>query len=199
MGATEVVVGRIGKPHGVKGELSVELRTDEPEGRFADGTSLGTESPGTAAPGVAAQPNRPTMPTKPSKLTVRSTRWHQSRLLVTFEGIGDRNHAEVLRGLLLLASVDDSEAPEDPEEFYDHQLVGLRVVTVAREPVGELVEILHGPAQDLLSVRAADGREILIPFVAQLVPTVDVPNRLVVVEDLPGLLTPAIENEEGGT
>jgi len=186
---TEVVVGRIGKPHGVNGEVSVEVRTDEPERRFADQTTLATQSPGPGAPGAAH---------RPTTLTVSATRWHQSRLLVTFDGVGDRNEAEAVRGLLLVAAVDTDEAPEDPEEFYDHQLVGLRVVTDDGSPVGEVVEVLHNLAQDLLSVRAADGREVLVPFVAELVPTVDVLHGHVVVEDRPGLLTPAAENDESG-
>lgn len=185
---TEVVVGRIGKPHGVKGELSVELRTDEPERRFAVGAVLRTQSPQGTAPGAA----------RPASLAVKGTRWHQSRLLVTFEEISDRNAAEAVRGLLLAVEIDPAEAPEDPEEFYDHQLVGLRVVTTEGGEVGELAEVVHGTAQDLLSVRTPDGREVLVPFVAALVPEVDVAGGRVVVEDRPGLLAPAVEDEEGG-
>jgi 16S rRNA processing protein RimM len=189
MGSTEVVVGRIGKPHGVKGELSVELRTDEPDRRFADGAVLLTENPRGGAPHG---------PDRPTSLTVGSTRWHQSRLLVSFAEVDDRNRAEAVRGLLLVATVDDSETPQDPEEFYDHQLVGLSVVTTDGAEVGELSEVVHGSAQDLLSIRTPDGREVLVPFVSQLVPTVDVPSGRIVVEDRPGLLTPAVEDEEGG-
>ena len=189
MSTTDVVVGRIGKAHGIKGEVSVELRTDEPDRRFADGTVLATE-----APGGRAQHG----PDRPVSLTVRATRWHQSRLLVTFAEIKDRNHAEAARGLLLVATVDATELPEDPDEFYDHQLVGLEVVTTDGRPVGELVEVLHSSAQELLSIRAEDGREILVPFVSQLVPTVDVPGGRVVVKDRPGLLTPAADDEGGG-
>jgi 16S rRNA processing protein RimM len=186
---TEVVVGRIGKPHGLKGELTVELRTDEPDRRFADGAVLATETPrGTAPHGND----------RPTSLTVRSTRWHQSRMLVTFAEVDDRNHAEAVRGLLLVATIDDTETPEDPEEFYDHQLVGLRVVSTDGAEVGELAEVVHGSAQDLLSVRTPEGREVLVPFVSQLVPTVDVPGGRIVVADRPGLLTPAVEDEEGG-
>lgn len=193
MSATEVVVGRIGKPHGIKGELSVELRTDEPERRFAAGAVLRTQ----AAPGaIAAGPTQ--REARPTALTVRSTRWHQSRLLVTFEEVLDRNTAEAVRGLLLAVDVDPTEAPDDPEEFYDHQLVGLQVVTTGGTLVGELAEVLHGSAQDLLSVRGGDGREILVPFVQQLVPEVDVAAGRVVVVDMPGLLSPAAEDEEGG-
>src|SRR5688500_10205369 len=150
---------------------------------------LATEAPGGGAPHG---------PDRPVSLTVRATRWHHSRLLVTFAEIKDRNQAEAVRGLLLVATVDTAELPEDPEEFYDHQLVGLEVVTTDGRPVGELVEVLHSSAQELLSIRAEDGREILVPFVSALVPTVDVPGGRIVVEDLPGLLTPAVEDEEGG-
>ncbi len=189
MSTTEVVVGRIGKPHGIKGELTVELRTDEPDRRFAAGAVLATETPRGGAPHGAD---------RPATLTVKTTRWHQSRLLVTFAEVAGRNQAEAVRGLLLLAAIDDTETPEDPEEFYDHQLVGLTVVTTDGGEVGELAEVVHGSAQDLLSVRTSDGREVLIPFVSQLVPTVDVPGGRIVVEDRPGLLTPAVEDEEGG-
>jgi 16S rRNA processing protein RimM len=119
-------------------------------------------------------------------------------MLVTFAEVDDRNHAEAVRGLLLVATIDDTETPEDPEEFYDHQLVGLRVVSTDGAEVGELAEVVHGSAQDLLSVRTPEGREVLVPFVSQLVPTVDVPGGRIVVADRPGLLTPAVEDEEGG-
>lgn len=189
MNTTEVVVGRLGKPHGLRGEVSVELRTDEPDRRLVPGAALNTQTP---------RGGIPSAPGQPSVLTVSSVRWHQSRPLVTFEEVQDRDQAEAVRGLLLLVDVDASEAPEDPEEFYDHQLVGLQVLTPDGAHVGELIEVVHGAAQDLLSVRGADGGEILVPFVAELVPTVDVPNGRLVVEDRPGLLTAAVEDEEGG-
>ncbi|HSE10119.1 MAG TPA: ribosome maturation factor RimM [Nocardioidaceae bacterium] len=189
MAGTEVVVGRIGKAHGIKGEVSVELRTDEPERRFAVGSVLRTKAP---------QGRGPQGPERPATLTVSSTRWHQSRLLVTFAEVRDRNDAEAVRGLILAVEVDPSEAPEDPEEYYDHQLVGLQVVTTDGREVGELAEIVHGTAQDLLSVRGDGGLEILVPFVLDLVPEVDLEGRRIVVKDLPGLLTPAVEDEEGG-
>jgi 16S rRNA processing protein RimM len=186
---TEVVVGRIGKPHGIKGEVSVVPRTDEPERRFADGAVLRTR---------AARADRPHGPDRPESLTVRSTRWHQSRLLVTFAEVRDRTQAEAVHGLLLAVDVDPDERPADPEEFYDHQLVGLAVVTTEGAPVGELAEVVHGPAQDLLSVRADSGAEVLVPFVTELVPEVDLAGGRVVVRDVPGLLRPAVEDEEGG-
>ncbi len=181
MSTTEVVVGRIGKAHGIRGEVSVELRTDEPERRFGDGAVLGVRTPrGEAPPG----------PGRPSSLTVDRTRWHQSRLLVTFAGISDRTHAEALRGLSLVTEVDDAESPADPEEFYDHQLVGLSVLTTDGVAVGEVTQVVHGAGQELLAVRTSGGEEVLVPFVTALVPVVDVAGGRVEVVDRPGLLSP---------
>lgn len=170
-----IVVGRIGKPHGIKGEVSVEPRTDEPDRRFAVGARLKTEN------------KRPEGHQSPSHLTVAGTRWHSGRLLVRFEEIPDRNAAEESRGTLLLIPLDPDERPEDPEEFYDHQLVGLAVVTTDGRTVGTLKEIVHGSAQDLLVI-AADGPDVLVPFVSELVPEVDVTGGRIVVADRPGLL-----------
>jgi 16S rRNA processing protein RimM len=183
----EVVVGRIGRAHGIRGEVSVEPRTDEPERRFAVGAVLGTRNP---------QGSEPTGPGRPSMLTVRSSRWHQSRLLVTFAEVGDRTAAEALRGLALVVQLDPDEAPEDPDEFYDHQLVGLQVVTGDGLRAGEVSDVVHGTAQDLLAVRTTDGREVLVPFVSALVPRIDVRAGQVEVADRPGLLSP-LEDEEG--
>jgi len=187
MPTTEVVVGRIGRAHGVTGEVSVELRTDEPDRRFADGAVLGTRTP---------QGTPPQGPGRPASLTVRGTRWHQSRLLVRFAELADRTAAEGVRGLTLVTEVDAAEVPEDPEEYYDHQLVGLAVVTTDGAPVGEVVDVVHGAGQDLLVLRATDGREVLVPFVSELVPVVDVPGGRLEVEDRPGLLS-ALPDAEG--
>jgi 16S rRNA processing protein RimM len=180
MATTEVVVGRIGRAHGVKGEVSVELRTDEPDRRFRDGAVLRTQAPH----------GQPVLgPDRPARLTVLRTRWHQARLLVTFAELVDRTAAETVRGLTLVTDVDAAETPEDPEEFYDHQLVGLTVVTTDGAVVGEVTEVVHGSGQDLLAVRA-EGREVLVPFVSALVPVVDVAGGRVEVADRPGLLAP---------
>jgi 16S rRNA processing protein RimM len=162
----------------------VEPRTDEPERRFADGAVLRTRTPSGSAPSG---------PDRPASLTVERTRWHQSRLLVTFAELADRTAAEAVRGLTLVTDVDATETPEDPEEYYDHQLVGLAVVTTDGAAVGEVVEVLHGAGQDLLSVRTAEGREVLVPFVTALVPVVDVDAGRVEVADRPGLITPLDE------
>ncbi|MGH8776794.1 MAG: ribosome maturation factor RimM [Jiangellaceae bacterium] len=172
-----VTVGRIGRAHGIRGEVSVDVRTDSPEVRFAIGTRLPTE-PATAGP-----------------LTVGHTRWHSGRLLVQFDGVGDRNRAEGLRGVLLLAEVDDEARPDDPDEYFDHHLVGLAVVTVDGSDVGRVAEVLHLPGQDLLAVRRPDATEVLVPFVTEIVPDVDIAAGRVVVQPPPGLLDPAEVDE----
>ena len=171
------MVGRIGKPHGIRGEVTLDVRTDEPERRFAPGTTLRAEAP-------AGADRRPT------SLTVARARWHQSTLLVTFEELEDRNAAEAVRGTVLHATIGHDEVPDDPEEYYDHQLIGLAVVDLDGTALGEVKAVVHGSAQDLLTVRTADGRDALVPFVAALVPEVDLAAGRLVVADRPGLVTP---------
>ena len=179
-GLTEVVVGRIGRAHGIRGEVSVELRTDEPERRFAVGSVLRT-------------------PVKGRALTVAAVRPHGGRLLVTFAEAGDRTAAEALRGTTLVVDVDGSERPDDPDEFYDHQLIGLRVRTTDGQVVGTVVELRHLPAQDLLEVRRDDDDDtdpVLVPFVRELVPEIDLDAGWLVVAALPGLLDTTDEPEQ---
>ena len=85
---------------------------------------------------------------------------HSGRLLLRFEGVADRTAAEALRNTLLIAEVDPEEVPEDPEEFYDHQLIDLDVVTRDGTEVGRIAEIAHLPYQDLLVVERPDGSEV---------------------------------------
>jgi 16S rRNA processing protein RimM len=179
--SVDVVVGRIGKPHGIRGEVTVEVRTDEPDRRFAVGTAIRTEPPrGSAAPWPS--------------LTVAATRWHQSTLLVRFEELGDRTSAESARGVLLHADVAADESPDDPDEYYDHQLVGLAAEDVDGRALGQVNAVLHG-AQDLLQIRTPDGRDALVPFVSALVPEVDLAGGRLVVVDRPGLVTPFPDDE----
>ena len=166
----QLVVGRIGRAHGLRGEVAVQVHTDDPAARFAPGTVLPTDPP-SAGP-----------------LTVTATRWHSGRLLVAFAEASDRTGAEALRGTVLLVEVDDDEVIEDPDEFYDHQLLGLRAVTPAGHEVGPVEDVLHLPGQDVLVVARPEGGEVLIPFVAELVPHVDVPGGQLVVAPPPGLL-----------
>jgi len=171
------VVGRIGKPHGIRGEVTVDVRTDEPDRRYRIGARLRAEPPRGSA-------------STTREVTVSGTRWHNGVLLARFEEIPDRTAAEASRGIVLHASIDASERPEDPEEFYDHQLVGLAAFDLGGTALGEVVALVHGGAQDLLTIRTPDGREALVPFVAALVPEVDLVAERVVVADRPGLVTP---------
>jgi 16S rRNA processing protein RimM len=168
----QLVVGRIGRAHGIKGEVTVEVRTDEPELRLAPGAVLLTD-PASAGP-----------------LTVESGKVHSGRLLLRFEGVSDRNAAEALRNTLLIAEVDPQELPEDPDEYYDHQLIGLDVVLVDGTEVGEISEVVHLPYQDLLSVRRKDGVEVLVPFVERIVPEIDLEAQRAVIDPPPGLIDP---------
>ncbi len=181
MDQIELVVGRIGKPHGIRGEVTVDVRTDEPERRFAPGARLRAEPPRHSDSALR-------------EVTVARSRWHQSVLLVTFEELADRSAAEAARGLVLHATVDAEESPEDPDEYYDHQLVGLAAYDVSGALLGEVSGVVHGGAQDLLAVRTPEGHEGLVPFVKALVPEVDLAGRRVVVADRPGLVTPLPED-----
>lgn len=168
-----VVVGRIGRAHGIKGEVSVEPRTDEPDRRFAVGSVLDARAPD----GVL----------RSGALTVEGVRWHQGRMLVRFAELRDRTAAEAARGTLVEMEVETQSAPTDPEEFYDRQLIGLVVRTTEGAEVGPITSVIHGVAQDILAIES-NGREVLVPFVSELVPQVDLAGGFVVVADRPGLL-----------
>lgn len=166
----EVIVGVIVRAHGIRGEVVVESRTDDPDARFAPGAVLRSDSD--------------------AALTVVSARQHRGRLIVRFAEIADRTAAERWRGRQLLADVADEAPADDADEYYDQQLAGLTVVTEAGAPVGTVKEVLHHPAQDLLVVQGPSG-EVLLPFVAQIVTVVDIPGGRLVVAPPPGLLGPA--------
>ena len=218
----QLVVGRVTRPHGVRGEVSVEVRTDDPDLRFAVGRVMATD-PAAAGP-----------------LTVESVRWHSGRLLIRFAGIADRNQAEELRGTWLTLDSAEVGSTGDPDEFHDHELIGLAVVTTSGEPVGRVTDVRHF-GQDLLVIEPAPARsaagpeagpaeagraeagpaeagpvptgpaqagrgpggpalagqarpggglsgELLVPFVAAIVPEVDVSAGRLVIDPPPGLL-----------
>jgi 16S rRNA processing protein RimM len=162
----EVVVARLGRPHGVHGELSIELRTDVPERRFTPGAVF------TADPGGQT-------------LTLRGVRDHNGRLLLTFDEVGDRTAAERLRDVLLVADVPETD---EPDAWPTDHLVGLRAVTVEGRDVGVVVDLEHLPAQDLLVVETATGDRVLVPFVTAIVPEVDVEGGRVLLDPPGGLL-----------
>ena len=173
-----IVVGRVGRPHGIRGEVVIGVRTDEPDLRFAAGAVLDVG-------------RSPEGPADGGQLKVVSARWHSGQLLVAFGGVTDRTAAGDLTGSWL--SVDSGQLPEvtDPDEFRDHELIGLSVRTTTGEPVGVVTDVLHY-GQDLLVVQRADGAqgECLVPFVKAIVPEVDVAAGVVVIDPPLGLLDP---------
>jgi 16S rRNA processing protein RimM len=174
-----LVVGRVLRPHGVRGEVSVEVLSDAP-GRFAPGTPLALGDPDTPG-GDAGAGLRP--------LVVVAARHHQGRLLVSFHGIEDRSAADPLRGGLLSIPV-EAARPLQPGEFWAHQLVGLPVHDRDGAARGTIADVQPGAAHDLLAVVLPGGGTALVPAVAALV-TVDLEAGRVVVDALPGLLDPS--------
>jgi 16S rRNA processing protein RimM len=167
------VVGRVVKAHGLRGELVVDPRTDNVEARFAPGTVLRVSARGSTL----------------TSLTITAARHHSGRLLVTVDEVADRDGADALRSGLLTAPP-LAEPPEDPDEFHDHQLEGLAVVLADGTPIGTVTDVLHGAGADLLAVRRTDASELLVPFVAAIVPEVDLANGRVVLDPPQGLLDP---------
>ncbi|HEX8008142.1 MAG TPA: ribosome maturation factor RimM [Trebonia sp.] len=172
----QVIVGRVGRAHGIRGSVVVSVQTDEPDLRFAAGSRLDTD------------------PAARGPLTVAAARWQSGELIVRFKGVRDRDAAEELRGIWL--SVDSATlAPlDDPDEFRDHELIGLSVRTADGTPVGVVADVLHH-GQDLLAVRPAAssapyGDEVLVPFVKTIVPEVDLAAGVLVIDPPPGLLNP---------
>jgi 16S rRNA processing protein RimM len=165
----QLVVGRIARAHGIGGEVSVEVRTDAPHERFAVGAALDTE------------------PAHLGPLTIARTRWHSGRLLIAFENVADRTAAEALRGALLVVDSATSPTTEEDDAYWDHQLTGLSVVSAEGEPLGVIEDVVHPPGPDLLVVRRPDGGETLVPFVRDIVTTVDLAVHRVVVSPPEGL------------
>jgi 16S rRNA processing protein RimM len=165
----QLVVGRIAKAHGIGGEVSVDVRTDDPGHRFAEGSQLETD------------------PAERGPLVVVSSRWHTGRLLVRFDGVADRNAAELLRGTTLVADSATSRTSDD-DGYWDHDLVGLRVDDRGGAAIGEVTDVLHPPGSVVLVVRRDGRADALIPFVSEIVPEVDLVGGRIVVNPPEGLL-----------
>ena len=166
----ELVVARVGRPHGIHGEVSVEVRTDDPDRRFTPGAVYATDPAGSGP------------------LTLESVRHHNGRLLLTFGEVPDRTAAEGLRGVLLLLEVDEQAEADEADAWYDHQLVGLAARTVDGTDAGVVTAVEHGAAQDLLVLRLPSGGTARVPFVTALVPEVDVAGGQVLLDPPGGLL-----------
>ncbi|MDF0531246.1 ribosome maturation factor RimM [Tsukamurella sp. 8F] len=171
----ELVIGRVVKSHGIRGEVVVEVRTDSPDLRFFDGAVL-----------TGRRPREDSV----AQYTVTASREHSGRLLLTLAEVSDRTAADAIRGTLFVIDSSEVEPSDDPDEFYDHELEGLEVRLADGTVVGTVGEVLHPPGGELLSVRAADRREILVPFVKAIVPVVDVAAGIIEIDPPEGLLDP---------
>ncbi|MEZ0342601.1 ribosome maturation factor RimM [Mycobacterium sp. pV006] len=169
----ELVIGRVAKAHGVTGEVAVEVRTDDPEGRFVAGATLH----GRAPKGDARR-----------DYVIESVRSHGGRLLMRLQGVTDRDGADGLRGTLFVVDSADLPPIDDPDEFYDHQLEGLAVWTVAGVHVGTVAEVLHTAGGELLAVRTETRTEVLVPFVSAIVVSVSLDEQKMVIDPPEGLL-----------
>lgn len=172
----EVVVGVIGRAHGIRGDVAVDVRTDEPDLRLAAGAVLRVEN-------------------GQRTFTIESSREHSGRLLVRFVELPDRTAAEAVRGTVLVVDVDPAEVPPDEDEYYDRQLVGLRAVAADGTEIGPVVSVLHLPSQDTLEIKTTDGIR-LVPFVTAVVPRVDLAAGELHLADLPGLLSDQDDPEQ---
>ncbi|OMH28321.1 ribosome maturation factor RimM [Tersicoccus phoenicis] len=180
----QVRIARLGRPHGIRGEVTAEVLTDAPADRFVPGAVVDVEAAGPEGAG--------------GSLTIRSARWNKGILLLGFDEVSDRNHAERLRGARLLLDLEGQEPDDDA--WYEHELVDLDVVLgePTGERIGRVTALQTMPAQDLLVIELTDGREVLVPFVEQIVPTVDLDARRVVLTPPPGLLDLTTDDAEDG-
>ena len=158
-GTTQLRVGRLLKAHGLKGALKLELYTDDPAKRFVPGAIFSLQVP------AASEWHG-------KSLELTELRWYNGHPVAFFEGVADRTAAETLVKAILWIDADVAAEEPEPDAWYDHQLVGLRALRDGVD-VGEVVRVEHLPAQDLLVVKTP-AREVLVPFVAAIVPTVDV-------------------------
>lgn len=151
-----LLVGRIGRAHGIHGEATIEVRTDNPEDRFAIGARVHTDTHG--------------------DLLITSHRVHNGILLLGFENIADRNAIEKFRDTLLYCDVDIDAESEYEDDYHVLQLIGCAAVLESGKEFGMVSDVINLPGQDLLAINTPNG-EVLIPFVHQLVPTVDIKNK----------------------
>lgn len=163
----ELNVGKVVKSHGIRGEVAVEITTDDPDVHFAVGEVLTGRQAG-----------------KERELTVKTSRPHQKRLLVSFEEVPDRTAADSLRGMKFYAA--PLEREEDSDEYYDHELIGLGVLHDA-EKVGDVTGVMDTPNRKILVIDYR-GKEVLVPFVMDFVPEIDLEEATLTITPPEGLL-----------
>lgn len=163
-------VAVIGQPHGLKGEVRLDVRTDSPEQRLAVGAALETD------------------PADEGPLTIKKSRIYKDSWFVAFEGITDRTAAEGLRGVSLVIETDEEEE-RDGDAWYRHELIGLEALDPDGYTLGTVTGLEPMPAQDLLVVEEPDGKITRVPFVKEIVVEVDMDDSCVVIDAPPGLFS----------
>lgn len=163
-----LAVGRVSRAHGIKGEVSMEIMTDFPE-RFetAEWFYIGDEQ--------EAAPYR-----------LESYRWHQQKLLLTFAGVATRTEAEQLTGQFVQIPIEEA-MPLEEGDFYLFQLIDLEVVTTTQEILGHVTDILETGANDVFVVQN-DAQEMLLPDIPDVVKSIDLEQKQIVVELIDGLI-----------
>jgi 16S rRNA processing protein RimM len=180
---SQLRVGRLTKAHGLKVALKIELYTDEPDKRFVPGATFSLQVPEES-------------PWHGKPLTLTELRWYNGTAVGFFADVEDRTQAETLARAILWIDVDTELSPDEPDAWYDHQLVGLTVLRDGK-PVGSVSRVDHFPAQDLLVV-ATDNGEVMVPFVAAIVPAVDIAAKTVTVTPPGGLFEELDDDEPDG-
>lgn len=179
--STTLRVGRLVKAHGLKGAFKLELYTDSPKLRFVEGAVLKLQVPETS-------------PWFGKTVTVQELRWYNTMPVLFLKECEDRNAADTLVKAILLVDVANDEVTNEEDAWFDHQLVGLKVIRDAVE-IGTVVRVDHLPAHDLLAVETAAG-EVLVPFVKAIVPVVDMKNRSVTITPPLGLFEEIADTNE---
>lgn len=157
--STQFRVGRLTKAHGLKGAIKVEMYTDDPARRFVPGAKFSLQVPESS-------------PWRGKNLELIELKWYNSHAVAFFKDVPDRTVAESLLKAILWIDTDPTEDSGEEDAWFDHQLVGLRVIRDGVQ-VGTVSQIDHFPAQDLLTV-ATDGPNVLVPFVKAIVSAVDI-------------------------
>lgn len=165
-------VGRLTKPHGLKGAIKLELFTDNPEVRFAPGSTFSVQVPDDS-------------PWFGKTITIRELKWFNEHPVGFFEEIADRTAAESIVKAILWIDQSEAESLVEPDAWYGHQLAGLSVRRDGQE-IGTVTEVQHFPAQDILVVKTPRG-EVLVPFVSAIVPEVNIEERFISVTPPLGL------------
>ena len=182
--STTLRVGRLVKAHGLKGAFKLELYTDSPKLRFVEGAILKLQVPETS-------------PWFGKTVTVNELRWYNNSPVLFLKESEDRNTADTLVKAILLVDVANDEVTNEEDAWFDHQLVGLRVIRDSVD-VGVVTRVDHLPAHDLLAVETATG-EVLVPFVKAIVPVVDVKSGSVTVTPPSGLFEEIIDTPDTPT